>query len=462
MIESGSEGRARSNEPIIGIVVKRWPRLSETFVLSEILGLERAGLRLRLYPLMDSHEATSQDAIGEVRAPVSYLRTGTLADVAPLLSAQWALLRWRPGPYLRTLAYVLRRRRHRSTFVHFFEAARLVSRVREHGVTHLHAQFAHGPTSVAHFASLLGGVPFSFTGHAKDIYLSPRDLLAVKVAAAEFVATCTAHNAAYLRELAAPEDRSKIHLVYHGVDTRRFASGASGPPARVSGRQADGASPFAMMAVGRLVEKKGYVTLLRACALLRRSGSPFMLSIYGSGPQKGELADLISALDLGAVVRLKGTRKQADLIALYRDADAFVLSPEVLDSGDRDGIPNVLMEAMAAGLPVVSTIVSGIPELIEHDVSGLLVPPRDEVALAEALRQLMDPASGPALQARLASRARRRVVEHFDAAFHVRRMVDLLRAETASGVEGSQSGLARAPGLDPSRQEERRLEAELA
>jgi glycosyltransferase involved in cell wall biosynthesis len=408
---------------VIGIVVKRWPRLSETFVLNEILGLERAGLRLRIYALMDPHEPAAQAAINEVRAPVSYLRTGTRADLRVLLVAQLALLRSAPWRYLRTLSYVLARRRHRSTFVHLFEAARLVALLRKHGVSHVHAQFAHGPTSVAHFASLLGDIPFSFTGHAKDIYLSPPDLLAVKIAAARFVATCTAHNVAYLRELAVPADRAKIHLVYHGVATERFCPA---PGTKDRGESAETATPIRMIAVGRLMEKKGYSYLIRACALLHQRGCRFTLAIYGSGPQRGELAELIDTFGLGDVVQLQGARTQEELIAIYREADLFVLSPHILENGDRDGIPNVLMEAMSVGLPVVATDVSGIPELIEHDRSGLHVPPCDEVALADALERLLDPLHGRALRARLGADGRKRVIEHFDATLHLRRMVELL------------------------------------
>jgi glycosyltransferase involved in cell wall biosynthesis len=422
--------------PVIGIVVKRWPRLSETFVLNEILGLERAGLRLRIYALMDPHEPASQAAINEVRAPVNYLRTGTWADLRVLLVAQLALLRTAPWRYLRTLGYVLARRRHRSTFVHFFEAARLVALLREHGVSHIHAQFAHGPTSVAHFASLLGDVSFSFTGHAKDIYLSPPDLLAVKMAAARFVATCTAYNVAYLRELAVPADRAKIHLVYHGVATERFCPA---PGTKGLGTGGVTETPVRMIAVGRLVEKKGYVYLIRACALLRQRGCRYTLAIYGGGPQRDELGRLIDAFDLGDLVQLQGTRRQEELIAIYREADLFVLSPQVLSNGDRDGIPNVLMEAMAVGLPVVATDVSGIPELIEHDRSGLLVPSCDEVALAGALERLLDPLDGYALRARLGAGGRERVVEHFDAALHVGRMVELL-GNLGEGVGGGDGG----------------------
>jgi glycosyltransferase involved in cell wall biosynthesis len=425
MFARGAEAEA----PVIGIVVKRWPRLSETFVLNEILGLERAGLRLRIYALMDPREPTAHGALDEVEAPVSYLRTGTRADLRVLLAAQLAVLRAAPWRYLRTLGYVLARRRHRSTFVHFFESARLTALLREHGVSHVHAQFAHGPTSVAHFAHLLGDVPFSFTGHAKDIYLSAPDLLAVKIEAARFVATCTAHNVAYLRALAGPAEHAKIHLVYHGVATARFR-----PASRAEGESASTAAPIRMISVGRLVEKKGFVHLVRACALLRERGAGrFALSIYGTGPQRDELARLIEALALGDAVHLEGSRTQQELISLYREADLFVLSPYILESGDRDGIPNVLMEAMAVGLPVVATNVSGIPELIEHDRSGLLVPPRDEAALAGVLQRLLDPAHGPALRASLGSGGRRRVVEHFDADSHLERMVELLRAGRCHG-----------------------------
>src|SRR5258708_22100439 len=171
---------------------------------------------------MDPHEPAAQAAVNEIQAPVSYLRTGTRADLRVLLVAQLALLRSAPWRYLRTLCYVLARRRHWSTFVHLFEAAQLVALLRKHGVSHVHAQFAHGPTSSAHFASLLGDIPFSFTGHAKDIYLSPPDLLAVKIAAARFVATCTSHNVAYLRELAVPADPPKTPLPSHVLPTHPF------------------------------------------------------------------------------------------------------------------------------------------------------------------------------------------------------------------------------------------------
>ena len=433
---------AKAFASVVGIVVKRWPRLSETFVLNEILGLERAGLRLRIYALMDPHEPVAQAEINEVQAPVSYLRTGTRADLRVLLAAQVALLRAAPCRYLRTLGYVLARRRHWSTFLHLFEAARLVALLRKHGVSHVHAQFAHGPTSVAHFASLLGDIPFSFTGHAKDIYLSPPDLLAVKIAAARFVATCTAHNVAYLRELAVPADRAKIHLVYHGVATERFCPA---PGAIDRGEGAETASPIRMIAVGRLVEKKGYAYLIRACALLQQRGWRYTLAIYGSGPQRDELAELIDTCGLGDVVQLQGARRQEELIALYREADLFVLSPHVLENGDRDGIPNVLMEAMSVGLPVVATDVSGIPELIEHDRSGLLVPSCDEIALADALERLLDPLYGHLLRARLGADGRKRVLEYFDAALHLRRMVALLETggTSVASVSSTSLGLAR-------------------
>src|SRR5258707_3199598 len=329
---------AKAFASVIGIVVKRWPRLSETFVLNEILGLERAGLQLRIYALMDPHEPVAQAEINAVQAPVSYLRTGTRADLRVLLIAQLALLRSAPWRYLRTLYYVLSRRRHWSTFLHLFEAARLVALLREHGVSHIHAQFAHGPTSVAHFASLLGAIPFSFTGHAKDIYLSPPDLLAVKIAAAPFVATCTAHNVAYLRELALTSDQAKIHLVYHGVATERFCP-APGPKDR--GECTETATPIRMIAVGRLVEKKGYSYLIRACALLHQRGCRYTLAIYGSGPQRDELADRIATSGLGAVVHLQGARRQEELIAIYREAELLVLAPHVLENRQRAGIPNM-------------------------------------------------------------------------------------------------------------------------
>src|SRR5258708_28545415 len=174
-----------------------------------------------------------------------------------------------------------------------------------------------------------------------------------------------------------------------------------------------------MIAVGRLVEKKGYSYLVRACALLHERGCRWRRAIYGSGAQGDGLAELIDTCGLGDVVQMQGARRQEELIAIYREADLFVLSPHVLENGDRDGIPNVLMEAMSAGLPVVATDISGIPELIEHDRSGLLVPPCDEGALADALERLLAPLYVLVLRARLGADGRKRVIENFDAALHL-------------------------------------------
>jgi len=209
-----------------------------------------------------------------------------------------------------------------------------------------------------------------------------------------------------------------------------------------------------MIAVGRLVEKKGYSYLIRACALLHQRGCRYTLAIYGSGPQRDELAELIDTFGLGDMVQMQGARRQEELIAIYREADLFVLSPHVLENGDRDGIPNVLMEAMSVGLPVVATDVSGIPELIEHDRSGLLVPPCDEVALADALERLLDPLHGPVLRARLGADGRKRVIEHFDATLHLRRMVELL------DTGGTRVASVPSPPMGPTGQGQLQVEGE--
>ena len=289
-------------------------------------------------------------------------------------------------------------------------------------VRHLHAHFAHGTTTVTWHAATIAGLPFSFTGHARDIYapeLNPKGWLRRKLLAARFAVTCTEANVEHLKRIA-PE--AEVHLVYHGLNAD-FA--------RMVRDEAPAAGPngtLRVLGVGRLVAKKGFDVFVDACAELRRRDVPFEALIVGQDDKHGDVVrERIAAHDLGDRVALPGPMGQEELLREYRRAGALAMPCRVLDN-DRDGIPNVLVEAMAAGAPVVATGVSGIPELVEHEVNGLLVEPDDPAALATALIRLHEDRE---LAARVAEAGRRTVRERFDGDRLARRLADLFEEALA-------------------------------
>ncbi len=397
----------------VGYLTKRFPRLSETFILDEILGLEGCGVPLHLYALAHPHEAVVQPDASRVRSEVIYLHGSgglgsTWASTRSSAAAQVRFLFAAPGRYVQVLFGALRERPGVATVKHFLEAVHLAELMKPDDVRHIHAAFAHSPAAVARLVHQLNGIPYSFSAHAKDIYLSEPAALARRVAGAEFVLVCSAAAAEDLARIAG-QHAAKIRLAPHGVDTARFRP-------RADARRPNQAAPSAqaalrLLAVGRLVDKKGYPVLLAAIAQARAAGHPIQLTVIGGGPQLGALKARVTALDLTRVVRFLGPRTHQEVAAAYLDADAFAQASIVLSDGDRDGIPNSLLEAMASGLAVVATRAGGIPEVVIDGESGLLAAPGDVDALA---LQLIRIASDEDLRQRLGRGARATVVEGFD------------------------------------------------
>jgi glycosyltransferase involved in cell wall biosynthesis len=396
----------------IGYLLKRFPRLSETFILHEMLALERRGVDLHVYSLLDPEEPLVHADVARLQTKVEYLPAGARGAFRILYAHACVFLR-APGRYLRALANALARGR-RTALKHFVRAGWLADRLVRARVGHLHAHFAHGPTSVAHFAAMMTSLPFSFTAHAKDIYTSPPELLAAKMRAARFVVTCTDYNARHLSGLAESEAR-RIHRIYHGIDLRKFRPDGADDAAD--------ARAATLLAVGRLVPKKGLEFLVDAVGLLRAEGRKIKLRIVGSGPERADLEKRISGAGLTGAVELLGARPHEELPRLYREATACVLPCIITDDGDRDGIPNVLVEAMRMGVPVISTAISGIPELVRDGETGLLVPPRDAAALARAIARVLDDAG---LRRRLIANAAARVSTEFDVDRNAERLRTLL------------------------------------
>jgi glycosyltransferase involved in cell wall biosynthesis len=301
------------------------------------------------------------------------------------------------------------------------------------GCSRIHAHFALAQTEVAMSAAALLGVPFGFTAHARDIYATP-SALAEKIRAASLVVTCSAYNAGYLRRLCPDVPAGRIQLVHHGVDASHFSPGEN--------RR----HPSLILAAGRLIEKKGFDVLIGACALLRDRGVPFRCQLVGDGPKRRQLMDAVRRSSLDGHVDMAGWQPAEQVARTLGAATVFVAPSRIVKHGDRDGIPNVVLEAMAAGCPVVATGVSGIPEAVVDGVTGLLVPPDDPAALADALASLL----GDTGRSRaLGAAARARALEMFDLSRSSEQLAALFAA-SPPGVAGD-APQAAVPAATPGR-----------
>jgi glycosyltransferase involved in cell wall biosynthesis len=388
----------------IAIVLKGYPRLSETFIAQEIHALEQRGLALRIYSLRHPTDRATHPVHGEIRAPVAYLPE-YLVDEPPRVLAGWRYARRLSGykQARRTFLKDLARDPTPNRLRRFGQACVLAAELPDN-VVWLYAHFLHTPSSVTRYAALMTGLPWSASAHAKDIWTTPDWEIREKLRAAEWMTTCTASGHDRLAGLAPSPER--VALNYHGLDFARFPAPERARPPH------DGSVParrVTLLSVGRAVEKKGYEDLLQALARLPEDLHWRLLHV-GGGPRHEALRAQAARLGLGARVDWRGALPQGQILALYRSADLFVLASRIASNGDRDGLPNVLMEAQSQGLACLSTRISAIPELIEDGDTGMLTPPSDVAALAEALALLI---RNPQERARLGAAGARRVRARF-------------------------------------------------
>ncbi|MBL6927985.1 MAG: glycosyltransferase [Rhodospirillales bacterium] len=365
------------------MVLKGYPRLSETFIAQEIHALEQRGLDIRLISLRHPTDKRRHPVHDEISAPVNYLPE-YLGDEPARVLHGWRAARKKPGfgralrVWLRDLVRDPTRNRVRR-----FGQALVLAMELPPDTSQIHAHFMHTPASVARYASMICQVPWSCSAHAKDIWTSPEWEKREKLADCDWLVTCTAVNAEHLAGLALHPE--KVLLAYHGLDFGRFACPAHNRPPR-DGSDAD--DPVTLLSVGRAVNKKGFDVLLQALAEIP-PGLQWRYIHIGGGEDLETLKRQAADLSLNERISWLGALPQEEVLANYRGADLFVLPCRISANGDRDGLPNVLMEAQSQGLACVSTDVSAIPELIANGVTGILVPPEDRQALAHALAGLI-------------------------------------------------------------------------
>jgi len=385
-------------------LLKGYPRLSETFIAQEIRALERRGLSIRIVALRRPTDRKTHPVVGEIRAPVSYLPEYLWREPWRVLGG-WRRARRLPGYAAARRAWLadLRRDPTANRGRRFGQALVLAAELPA-SIGLIHAHFLHTPASVARYAALMTGRPWSASAHAKDIWTTPDWEKAEKIASCQWLATCTAVGAAALSRLAA--EPGKVILARHGLDLARFPAPENRRPSRDGSDLAD---PVMILSVGRAVEKKGFDDLLAALALLP-SGLAWRLVHVGGGPLLKGLRRQAQSLGLEARIDWKGPQAQAAVLAELRAADLFVLASRTARDGDRDGLPNVLMEAGSQGLPLLATRAGAIAELIVDGETGLLVPPRDPAAMAAAIARLVH---DPALRQRLGGAGLARVRRDF-------------------------------------------------
>jgi glycosyltransferase involved in cell wall biosynthesis len=401
----------------LAYIVGTFPDLTVTFIEREVLEAKQSGSDIVLLSIRHPREFEMRPEIRELANETRYLLPASWFGVL------WAHLYFavaRPWKLISTATYLLTRphaglRAWLKTALHIGEGVYAASLLRPDRIEHIHAHFADRAATVSLVAARLLGGTYSLTAHANDIYASPT-ILKEKIANAEFATTCTQYNKTHLEE----QTGQPVELIYHGLDISQI---------KPEGPGGQKASPPLILSVGRLKEKKGFPVLLRACQILKKNGAEFQCEIIGDGPERSSLERLWRDLGLEDTVTFAGAKPNTAVMDRYVDASIFVLPCVIASNDDRDGIPNVLLEAMANELPIISTPISGIPEILQDEVTGLMSASGDEESLADAMSRLLH---DPSLRMALGRRGREVVEERFDIHKNIGRLLDLLEAREGS------------------------------
>jgi colanic acid/amylovoran biosynthesis glycosyltransferase len=395
----------------IAYIVSRFPHLPETFILREMISLEQLGWQIELYPLI----VQQQDLIHQEARPW-LARAHTVPWLSPeVLGANLGRLIRHPRQYLslfwRTLMENLSSPKFLVRAVLLFpRAAWMANRLKKTGVTHIHAHYATHTALVAWLVNQMTGIPYSITVHAHDIFVE-KPMLATKLQGSVFVSAVSEFNRKYLADLFGPWVQQKTQIIRCGIDPAYYGNEKQINPV--------GTDHLEIISVGSLQPYKGHIYLVKACAELQKRGIPFRCRIVGGGDLRSMLERSISEHHLEGRVELMGPRTQDEVSQLLRTANCYVQPSVITPSGKMEGIPVALMEAMASGIPVVATSISGIPELVKNGDTGWLVPPEDVKALAEVLSQIY---TDPSEARKRASSGRRWVLDEFELSSNAKRL----------------------------------------
>ena len=358
-------------------ILKRYPRLSETFIVNEIQELQKQGVQITILAQKDAGEPIVHETVRSLAVPIYYLPPPSVLSRKNLSLRFLSKFTDQPmviGPH------GLLGDGSPEDHLAIIQAAIVSPFLQQLGIDHIHAHFATWATSLASNLSKITGIPYSFTAHAKDIYHDTVDKksLAKKIEDASFVITVSDFNKKYLEKLVGTYHRKGcIIRLYNGINLDRFAPYSGEKESHV------------ILGIGRLVQKKGFDDLILACKMLKERKRAFQCKIVGEGEERPSLEKRIAEFSLEKEVSLLGAKPQEEVIGLLQRATFFALPCKIGDDGNRDGLPTVIIEAMALGTPVISTRIVGIPEMIEHNESGLLVNEKDPKGLADGMDLLL-------------------------------------------------------------------------
>jgi glycosyltransferase involved in cell wall biosynthesis len=364
----------------IAYILKMFPRLSETFILNEMLELERLGVDITIISLKKPNEGKFHPQLSNLKAPVYYLDDLDAKKWVPWLGEIWPRLEPHRENFWKLMEKVISHKDNKLMDYALYSAW-AAAKIVELGIGHIHSHFGSLSSTIAYFAGRISSVPFSFTAHAKDIYVYDMEehLLGEKLRAAKFAVTVTDYNKNYLHNQNPGLEPEKINVIYNGVALENIMY------TQTEAREKD-----LILGVGRLVPKKGFDTLIDACDILKKRGVALRCVIAGNGSEAEMLFSKRSDLGLEDVIEFAGARRQDEIIDLMRRATMLCLPARIAEDGNRDALPTVLLEALASGLPVVSTDISGIPEIIDSGQSGILVNPDDAVSMADEIERFLN------------------------------------------------------------------------
>ena len=405
----------------LAYILKGYPRISETFISNEILLLEKLGFQMHLFPMRQPRETFSHASVKEIKAEVSYLPTELFENFAKLLIPNILLAVRHPLRFRKTLLLATQGNSQNklATLKHFLQAGYMsyYHLTGDTKIGHLHGHFAHSPTSVTRFAASFSGLPYSFTAHAKDIYTSKKEKLRQRIEEAQFVVTCTKHNQEYLEQLKG-NCTTPIHCIYHGIDLNLFKNKLIQEKTQHCHR---------IFTVARLTTKKGLPTIYQALRLLKEKGIIFSHTLIGDGDDRDDITALIKTLNLQDECQWLGTQTHEEVLKQFKKSDLFVLGCEIAPNGDRDGIPNVLVESLAMGIPALSTHISAIPEILINEQTGLTVAPKDSEGMARAMERLL---TDTTLREHLIESGKELVATQFDNKQLIRELARIFRNQT--------------------------------